>query len=143
MKKKIILLILCLSVLPGLSYAQGAYEEESVFSDYLNPVSQPSFLRVPGLGFSSSIGFSYSSYGNYGSDGFGFYMGHFNYSLGSKVTLAWDVGIRSSMTGPDAGGDPQFFLPNLDLTYKPNDRMMLKFQVRQYGYMQSPWLMRR
>ena len=119
---------------PAPLASQSVYEGESVFTDYLNPVGEASFMRIPGLSFNSSVGFSYMSSGNYGSDGFGYYLGHFSYRLRSDLTLNWDVGVRSSMIGQGSGEEPQLFLPNFDLTYSPSDRFMVRLQVRQYNH---------
>lgn len=105
-----------------------------MFSDYLNTPASSGFLHVPGLSFQSSVGFSYYSSGAYGSQGMGYYMGHFRYRLGSDWTLNWDVGIGTSMSGTGYGENPQLFIPNLDLTYRPNDRFMFRLQYNQYRY---------
>ena len=118
---------------PAMLAPQSVYEGESVFTDYLNPVGEVSFMSIPGLSFNSSVGFSYMSSGEYGSDGFGYYLGHFSYRLRSDLTLHWDVGVRSSMMGPESGESPQLFLPNFDLTYKPSDRLMVRLSFHQYN----------
>jgi len=64
----------------------------------------------------------------------GYYMGHFSYRLGSSLTLNWDVGVGTTLTGPDGMNDYQVFLPNLDLTYRPSDRFMVRLQFQQGGY---------
>ena len=114
-----------------------------IFEDWLNPVENPSFAGLPGISFSSSAGFLYSSGGARGSDGSAFYMGHFSCNLASNLTLRWDVGLRSSMVGPEAGGDPQFFIPNVDLTYRPSDRLMFTLRFGRYDLEAQPFLMRR
>jgi hypothetical protein len=127
------LLTACLIVgAPAILAPQSIYEGESVFTDYLNPVGEASFMSIPGMSFNSSVGFSYMSSGDYGSDGFGYYLGHFSYRLRSDLTLNWDAGIRSSMVGPETGDSPQLFLPNFDLTYRPSERFMVRLQVHQY-----------
>ena len=124
------LMVLFLSV--GLSGQEAG--TESVFNDYLNPSQPLSFMSVPGLTFNSSVGFSYSSFGDYGSQSFGYYMGHFRYSLGSKWSLNWDVGVRSIMAGESVQEAPSLFIPNFDLTYRPGRRFMISFQYRQFQY---------
>ena len=107
-------------------------EERSVFSDYLNPVtSETGFLRIPGLGFHSSVGFSYASSKGFGDIGMGYYMGHFSYRLGSTVMLNWDVGVGSYMTGGDGMNDYQVFIPNFNLTWRPSDKVMVRLQYMQ------------
>ncbi len=128
---------------PSRICAQDENPAGSVFGDYLNPIGNPSFPGLQGLSFSSSAGFCYSSGGRNGSDGSGFYMGHFSCEFGSNLTLCWDVGLRSSMVGPEAGGNPEFFLPNVDLTYKPSDRFTMRLQFRQYGYAAQQYMMYR
>ena len=123
----------------GEEYVSGG----GIFDDYLNPVENPSFLGLEGISFSSSAGFLYSSGGTRGADGSAFYMGHFSYELASNLTLRWDVGLRSSMVGPEAGGDPEFFIPNVDLTYRPSDRMMFTLRFGRYGLNTQSYLMRR
>ncbi|HSG28299.1 MAG TPA: hypothetical protein VLA34_07445 [Candidatus Krumholzibacterium sp.] len=134
-------LITCIMLLfAAQAGAQAPAAGESVFSDYLNPSQEASFLSIRGLSFNSSVGFAYQSWGQHGSDGFGYYMGHFSYRVTRGLTLNWDVGVRSSMMGPDSGQDMQLYLPNLDLTYRPNDKMMIKLQFNQYNYMgRSPY----
>lgn len=113
---------------------QDRLEGESVFSDYLN-VNQPgSFLHIPGLDFRSSMGFSFFSSDLYGSTGMGYYMGHFNLSLSPSLTLRWDVGLQSTMMGPYADESPRLFLPNVDLTYRPSDKFLLRIQYQQYNH---------
>ncbi|MBN2184134.1 MAG: hypothetical protein JW746_02285 [Candidatus Krumholzibacteriota bacterium] len=115
-----------------------APETESVFNDYLNPSPSSSFMSLPGLTFNSSVGFSYSSYGDYGSQGFGYYLGHFRYSLGPKWSLNWDVGVRSVMAGENFQEDPSLFIPNFDLTYRSGRKFMVSFQYRQLQYPLGP-----
>ncbi len=115
----------------GLS-AQDTQPVESVFADYLNVQEPAGFLRIPGLEFSSSMGFSYFSSSDFGSGGMGYYLGHFDLSLSSSLTLHADVGMSSMVTGQFAGQSPQFFVPNVDLTYRPSDSFMMKIQFNQY-----------
>ncbi len=113
-----------------------AAEEESVFDDYLNPVdSQTGFLRIPGLNFRSSMGFSYASSKGFGDVGMGYYMGHFSYRLGSSVTLNWDVGVGSYMMGGDGMNDYQIFIPNFNMTWRPSDNVMVRLQYMQGSYL--------
>lgn len=116
--------------------AAGAQSEQtparpSVFSDYLNVQTPGSFLSIPGLSFSSSAGFSFFSGGDRGSAGMGYYMGHFGLRLSESITLRWDVGVGSLMKGTDEYRQPEFFLPNVDLTYQPSDKFMLRLQFQQ------------
>jgi hypothetical protein len=128
------------SILASAAVAQDARSmDHSVFQDYLNPSTGSGFLRVPGLDFRSSVGFSYYSANQSGSAGMGYYMGHFNYSLSKSLTLRWDVGIRSWMTGPDGMSNPEFFIPNFDLTYAPNKNFMLRLQFQQGLYFNNPY----
>ena len=115
----------------GLS-AQDTQRAESVFEDYLNVQEPAGFLRIPGLEFSSSMGFSYFSSSDFGSGGMGYYLGHFDLSLSSSLTLHADVGMSSMVTGPYADQSPQLFIPNIDLTYRPSDSFMMKIQFSQY-----------
>lgn len=115
----------------GLS-AQDEQRTDSVFEDYLNVREPAGFLRIPGLEFSSSMGFSYFSSSDFGSGGMGYYLGHFNLSLGSSLTLHADVGMSSMVTGSYADQSLQLFIPNIDLTYRPSDSFMMKIQFSQY-----------
>lgn len=112
--------------------AQETQHTTSVFEDYLNVREPAGFLRIPGLEFSSSMGFSYFSSNDFGSGGMGYYLGHFDLSLSSSLTLHADVGMSSMVTGPYADGAPQLFVPNIDLTYRPSDSFMMKIQFSQY-----------
>jgi hypothetical protein len=116
--------------------AAGAQSEQaparpSVFSDYLHVQTPGTFLSIPGLSFSSSVGFSFFSGGDRGSAGMGYYMGHFGLALSESITLRWDVGVGSLMKGTDEYRQPEFFLPNVDLTYRPSDTFMLRLQFQQ------------
>ena len=126
-------LMICLCLSAPLN-AQETYEAQSVFSDYLNPGSSIGYLHIPGLDFSSSMGFSYFSSDGYGSAGMGYYMGHFSLRLRPSLTLNWDVGIRSMFAGQDMDQRPQLFMPNIDLTYRPSDKLFFKIQYNQYQY---------
>ena len=118
-------------------------EERSVFDDYLNPVnSEAGFLRIPGLNFRSSMGFSYASSKGFGDVGMGYYMGHFSYRFGSSVTLNWDVGVGSYMMGGDGMGNYQVFIPNFNLTWRPSENVMVRLQYLQGGYL-NPYYHRR
>lgn len=134
--RTIALLMIALLPLCGTAAAQErAATERSVFDDYLNPTHPGGgFLRIPGLDFRSSVGFSYASSGSYGSTGMGYYMGHFSYRLGSSLTLNWDVGVGTTFTGPDGMNDYNFFIPNIDLTYRPSDRLVMRLQFQQGAY---------
>ena len=124
-------MLFCLS-LP--LYAQEAVGTTNVFSDYLNVGSSVGFLHVPGFDFNSSMGFSYMSSDGYVSAGMGYYMGHFSFRLRPSLTLRWDVGVRSMLAGQDIDQKPQLFLPNIDLTYRPSDKLFFKIQYSQYHY---------
>jgi hypothetical protein len=121
-------------LIPTVSLGQDEASTVSVFSDYLNPEQNRGFLHIPGLEFNSSMGFSYMSSKHYGSMSMGYYMGHFGLRLSSSLTLRWDVGLRSNLTAPDGGQSPEFFLPNVDLTYRPNKKFLLRFQFSQHAY---------
>jgi len=117
--------------------------EQSVFDDYLNPVNtEAGFLRIPGLKFRSSIGFSYASSRGFGDVGMGYYMGHFSYSLGSTVTLNWDVGVGSYMMGGDGMNSYQVMIPNFNVTWRPSENVMVRLQYLQGSYL-NPYYSRR
>jgi len=141
--RKIIVSILVLLIISSAAYAQESRLKESVFSDYLNNTASGDFISIPGLNFSSSMGVSFASTGNQ-SVGMGYYMGHFNYEFNSSWNLRVDVGVSSVMMSQGQGMNgqsPQLYLPNVDLTYKPEDsNFMLKFQFRQYRH---PYFSRR
>ncbi len=137
----VLITIFIFFLVPVSIVGQDTIEEQSVFESYLNPQLTPSFLHIRGLEFHSSVGFSYSSSNNYGSFGMGYYLGHFALKLSRSLTLHWDVGVGSMMTGGEAYASPGLFLPNIDLTYKPNDTFLLRFQYSQSRY--SPYMMRR
>jgi hypothetical protein len=132
MKAPTILLIALILPLAAAAPAQEAVQGESVFSDYLNVREPAGFLRIPGLDFSSSMGFSYFSSNGYGSGGFGYYLGHFNLKLSESLTLRADIGVGSMVTGPYADQQPEFFVPNIDITYRPSDSFMMRLQFNQY-----------
>jgi len=126
----------CLAALVLVPAVAGAQQEQvparpSVFSDYQHVQTPGSFLTIPGLSFSSSAGFSFYSGGDAGSVGMGYYLGHFGLRLSDSITLQWDVGVRSLMRGIDDYRQPEFFLPNVDLTYHPSDKFMLRLQFQQ------------
>jgi len=106
----------------------------SVFSDYLNPQAAGSFLHVPGLSFSTSAGFSYFSGSGMESFGMGYYMGHFGLKLASSLSLNWDIGVGSIMKSTSEYNQPQFFVPNVDLTFRPSDNFMLRLEYHQYRF---------
>jgi hypothetical protein len=64
----------------------------------------------------------------------GFYMGHFSLRLSPSLTMSWDIGIQSNLSGPYAGQQPRLVLPNIDLSYRPNHKMAFRIQYRQYSY---------
>jgi hypothetical protein len=139
--------LIALALFPCLAAAQQttntAAEEQSVFEDYLNPVdSETGFLRIPGLNFHSSVGFSYASSKGFGDVGMGYYMGHFSYKLGSTVTLNWNVGVGSYMMGGDGMNSYQVFIPNLNMTWRPSDNFMVSLQYMQGSYL-NPYYSRR
>jgi hypothetical protein len=136
MMKKIVILSMVLLFGSAAAYAQtgSVPDRPSVFNDYLNPQSGTSFLRVPGLTFSSSVGFSYFSGGQMESFGMGYYMGHFGLKLSSSVSLNWDIGVGSIMRSTNAYNQPQFFVPNIDLTFKPSDSFMMRLEFHQSRY---------
>ena len=127
-------MILAFVSLQALAQTESAPARPSVFSDYLNPQTGASFLRVPGLSFSSSAGFSYFSGGGGESIGMGYYMGHFGLKFSSSVSLNWDVGVGSLMRGTSDYSQPQFFIPNMDLTYRPSDNFLLRVEYHQSPY---------
>ncbi len=130
-KLSCVIILAALAVVPGNVSAQTEYEQESVFFDYLNIQRNDGFLNLPGLHFHSSVGFSFFSSNAFGSFGTGYYIGHFDYRLSSSLTLRWDIGIHSTLTGQNTNEVPEFFIPNLDLTYRPNDSLMLRIQYSQ------------
>jgi hypothetical protein len=136
MMKKVLVLSMILALGSASSFAQtgSGPTRPSVFSDYLNPQTGASFLRVPGLSFSTSAGFSYFSAGGAESFGMGYYMGHFGLKLSSSVSLNWDVGVGSIIRSTSEYNQPEFFLPNVDLTYRPSESFMLKLEYHQYRY---------
>jgi hypothetical protein len=135
MKKALVLsMILALGSVSSIAQTGSEPARPSVFSDYLNPQTGASFLRVPGLSFSTSAGFSYFSVGGAESFGMGYYMGHFGLKLSSSVSLNWDVGVGSVIRSAAEYNQPQFFLPNVDLTYRPSESFMLKLEYHQYRY---------
>jgi len=127
-------LLIFLLLAPAHTGAQVTEGRESVFDDYLNPRPLGSFLNIPGLKFESSVGFSYMSCGSGFSAGYGFYVGHFSLNLTSNITLRWDLGLRSMMTGPEQSRAPEFFIPNVDLTYRKSDNFTIRLQFQQIRY---------
>jgi hypothetical protein len=119
-------------LLAGPAAGQEPVEGTSVFTDYLNVRPPGGFLHIPGLEFDTSMGFSYLSSSRLGSVGTGFYMGHFSLRLSPSVTVRWDVGLLSDVAGDYADQQPRFFFPNVDLTYRPSDKMTFRIQYRQY-----------
>jgi len=126
--------ILLLLVLPLQITAQELPEYESVFDDYLNPASTGYFLNIPGLSFNSSVGFSFLSSGSGFSAGYGYYIGHFRLNLTDNLTLRWDLGLRSMVSGPELSRSPEFFIPNIDLTYRKSENFTVRLQFQQMRY---------
>ncbi len=147
MKNKGFISILMILMLTAVSaYAQQTTttpREQSVFDDYLNPVNtEAGFLRIPGLNFRSSVGFSYASSRGFGDVGMGYYMGHFSYRMGSTVTLNWDVGVGSYMMGGDGMNSYQVMIPNFNVTWRPSENVMVRLQYMQGSYL-NPYYSRR
>jgi hypothetical protein len=137
MKKMLALSAIALIIGAAAANAQTGTDpaRPSVFNNYLNPQTGTSFLHVPGLSFSSSVGFSYfSGSGGYESFGMGYYMGHFGLKLSGSLSLNWDVGVGSVMRSTNAYNQPQIFVPNFDLTFKPSDSFMMKLEFHQAMY---------
>ena len=133
MKKTLVLsVILVFGSVAAFAQTGSTPERQSVFSDYLNPQGGSSFLHVPGLSFSTSAGFSYFSGGGMESFGMGYYMGHFGLKLSNSISLNWDVGVGSVMKSVSDYNQPQFFIPNVDLTFKPSDNFMMRLEFHQY-----------
>jgi len=126
--------LIVVSFVSPASFSQNRLLGESVFSDYLNANRSDSFLRIPGLSFESSMGFSYMSFGNGFSAGYGYYMGHFSLDLSNSVTLHWDLGLRSIVSGSEFTRSPEFFIPNVDLTYRHSDKFQVRLQFQQARY---------
>jgi hypothetical protein len=141
MKAAVVFMLFSLTIAPAAVSGQTASSQQSVFDSYLNPERDASLLYIPGLEFHSSVGFAYSTSNSLGSAGMGYYLGHFRWKLTGSLSLNWDVGIRSVMTGGDPYSQPELFLPNVDLTYRPNSNVMVRLQFQQYG--PGPYLMRR
>jgi len=141
-KKIVILSMLLVCAAVGANAQSGADARPSVFSNYLSSAAPGSFLHVPGLSFTSSAGFSFFSGGGGESFGMGYYMGHFGLKLSRSLSLNWDVGIGSLMRGGNEYSQPELFLPNVDLTYRPSENFMLKLEYHQYR-MPGHYLMRR
>ena len=139
--------LIILMIAPVASFAQQETttvpEERSVFDDYLNPVnSEAGFLRIPGLNFRSSVGFSYASSKGFGDVGMGYYMGHFSYKLGNSVTLNWDVGVGSYMMGGDGMNSYQVMIPNFNVTWRPSNSVVVQLNYMQGSYL-NPYYSRR
>jgi hypothetical protein len=135
MKKSVVFgMILLFAAAAASAQTAGTIERPSVFNDYLNVKSPGSFLHVPGLSFSSSAGFSFFSGGGSESFGMGYYMGHFGLNLSSSISLHWDVGVGSVMRSTNEYNQPELFVPNLDLTYRPSDSFILRLEFHQYRY---------
>ncbi len=133
--RRAVLIVSLLVLAPALCLAQDpSLERPSVFNDFLNPASQGSLLGIPGLSFHSSAGFSYYSGGReFGSFGMGYYMGHFGLQLASSLTLSWDIGVGTVMKDANEYSQPRFFIPNVDLTYRPSESFTLRLQFQQLG----------
>jgi hypothetical protein len=41
------------------------------------------------------------------------------------------------LAGQDIDQKPQLFLPNIDLTYRPSDKLFFRIQYSQYPYFSS------
>jgi hypothetical protein len=135
--KRAIVVALALALAPAPCCAQGDFppERPSVFNDYLNVQGSGNFLSVPGLSFQSSVGFSYfSGGGDFGSFGMGYYMGHFGLQLSRNLTLRWDVGVGTVMRDAGEYSEPEIFLPNVDLTYRPSENFAVRLQFQQYHH---------
>ena len=146
-KTAFISVLILLALAPSPTTAQQETnvvpEERSVFDDYLNPVdSEPGFLRIPGLDFRSSVGFSYASSKGFGDVGMGYYMGHFTYKLGSSVTLNWAVGVGSYMMGGDGMNSYQVMIPNFNVTWRPSSSVIVQLNYMQGSHL-NPYYSRR
>ena len=130
--KRSMMVAALLLLLARPSAGQEGTVETSVFGDYLNVRPPGGFLHIPGLEFNTSMGFSYLSSSEFGSVGTGYYMGHFSLRLSRNMTVRWDVGVLSDVAGDYADQQPRFFVPNIDLTYRPTDSMTFRIQYRQY-----------
>jgi len=126
-------LIIVLAVVPATIQGRQSGVRNSVFSDYLNTNAGGGFINIPGLQFKSSMGVSYFSSGGYSSS-MGYYMGHFTYEFGSSWDLNVDVGVSSRLDQKIGTSSPQLFVPNIDLTYKPNEKFMLRLHFSRYNY---------
>jgi hypothetical protein len=129
--------IVTVMLLAGTASGQDAVEVTSVFTDYLNVQPPRGFLHIPGLDFNTSMGFSYLSSSAFGSVGTGYYMGHFSLRLSRTMMVRWDVGVLSDLAGDYSDQQPRLFIPNVDLTYRPTDKMTFRIQYRQYD--RSPY----
>ncbi len=126
--------VLVIVITPLSLNSQVINRPVSVFDDYLNVPRSESFLSIPGLSFNSSFGFSYFSSNSGFSAGYGFYIGHFSLNITDNLTLRWDLGLRSMMTGPQEYRTPEVFIPNIDLTYRKGKNFALRLQFQQVRY---------
>jgi len=126
--------VLVIVITPLSLNSQVINRPVSVFDDYLNVPRSESFLSIPGLDFNSSFGFSYFSSNSGFSAGYGFYIGHFSLNITDNLTLRWDLGLRSMMTGPQEYRTPEVFIPNIDLTYRKGKNFALRLQFQQVRY---------
>jgi len=126
--------VLVIVITPLSLNSQVINRPVSVFDDYLNVPRSESFLSIPGLDFNSSFGFSYFSSNSGFSAGYGFYIGHFSLNITDNLTLRWDLGLRSMMTGPQEYRKPEVFIPNIDLTYRKGKNFALRLQFQQVRY---------
>jgi len=136
MKRTMIAVLVC-ALAPALCFAQEdlTTQRPSVFSDFLNAQALGNLLSIPGLSFQSSVGYSYfSGGGDLGSFGMGYYMGHFGLQLSRNLTLRWDVGVGMATRNEGEYGNPEIFLPNVDLTYRPSENFALRLQFNQYRF---------
>ncbi len=122
---------ICIALFAVDAFSQS--KETSVFSDYLGERASNNFLKLSGLEFNSSAGYSYFS-SNSGSFGMSYYMGHFKLDLARNLTLRWDVGVGMTMLDSSEYRHPEVFVPNVDLTYRAGENFVLRLQ-----YQQIPW----
>ncbi len=127
------ILIFVLTAGPATVHGRESGVRNSVFSDYLDSNINGGFINIPGLQFKSSMGVSYFSSGDYSSS-MGYYMGHFTYEFGSSWDLNVDVGVSSRLDQNIGTQSPQLFVPNIDLTYRPSKKFMLRLHFSRYNY---------
>lgn len=148
-KKKAILIVLMISLVPCLGLAQLKTQDKPV--QIKHEITQPIKDQLLGLSiidpskFSMSHSFS-MSYFSMGGKGIsqGLYLNTMTYQIASPLLLRVQWGIQNFPHNSLAKNHPAFqggfFLSGAELQYKPSDKFEMRLQLNKMpGYMYNPY----